>query len=251
MKVIRPFMVIAIAAFVIGCAGQNVKPEHDPKRKLAETQVRLGIGYMQQGKMELALNNLKKAVDVDPNFAGAHNAIAILYTQLGQFDLVDRHYEKAVALDPKDSSSRNNYGTYLCGQKRYKEAYVQFAKAVENPLYTMPELAYENAGLCALNEQNLAYAEERFRKALEINPRLAVTLFRMAEITYKTENYLRARAYLQRYEDVAAHNPESLLLGVRIETKLDAPEVAQEYVQKLKTQFPESPQVKMLGNVTD
>lgn len=244
-------LTMLMAALLAGCAGQDARPENDPKRKLAETQVRLGIGYMQQGKMDLALNNLRKALEVAPDMAAAHNAMAILYTQLGEHEKADSHYGTAVSLDPKDSSARNNYGTFLCGQKRYREAYEQFEKAVGNPLYSTPALAYENAGLCAMNEQNHTYAADRFRKALDINPGLSMSLLRMAEISYNTEHFLKGRAYLQRYEDVAPHNAESLLLGARIEKKLGAPELAEQYAQKLRAQFPDSPQAKSLGAATE
>ena len=43
---------------------------------------------------------------------------------------------------------------------------------------------------------------------------------KMSEINFDTKNYLSARAYLQRYQEIALHNAKTLLLGIKIENKL-------------------------------
>ncbi|MEW5756041.1 MAG: type IV pilus biogenesis/stability protein PilW [Pseudomonadota bacterium] len=238
-------VVVALALSIAACAGNAKKAKEAQDR--ADTHIRLGIGYMQQGKKDLALTNLDKAVSVAPQYASAHNAIAILYAQLGEFEQADRHYRKAVELDPKDANARNNYGAFLCDQRRYQEAYAQFEEAVKNPMYKTPELAMENAGLCAMREQNYTYAGQSFRKALETNPNLPVSLQQMAELSFRQKEYLKGRAYIQRMEAATKHNPMTLWLAIKIEEGLQAKDRATEYARQLKAQFPESEQAKSLS----
>jgi Flp pilus assembly protein TadD len=70
----------------------------DPKN--AETQNYLGITLSQQGQREAAETALRKAVMLNPNYAGAHHNLAVVYaTQKPPFlELARYHYRKALAL---------------------------------------------------------------------------------------------------------------------------------------------------------
>ena len=64
----------------------------------------------------------------------------------------------------------------------------------------------------------------------------------MARLGYVQESYLKARAFLQRYETVGEANADSLLLGYRIERSLGDQAAAGQYRQDLLNQFPDSAQ---------
>lgn len=213
---------------------------------LAETNVKLGVGYLQQGRRDLALNKLQRALELSPNLASAHNAIAIVYDQLGQFDEAGQHYEKAVNLAPNDSDALNNYGTFLCKRGELVKAEQYFLRALENPLYTRPANTYENAGLCATRVPNTMKAEKYFRSALQLNPRLPGSLYQMSVISFDRGEYLQARAYFQRYAAIAKHNPQSLWLGVRIEQMLDDKNAASSYALQLRSSYPDSQEARLL-----
>ena len=59
------------------------------------------------------------------------------------------HFARAVYLSPGDSAAQTNYGSFLCAQRRFEEGERRFMQALKNSLYTTPEIAYLNAGLCA------------------------------------------------------------------------------------------------------
>jgi type IV pilus assembly protein PilF len=221
--------------------GSGARPE-----PLSDTYVKLGVGYLQQGKRDLALSNLQRALELDAQSSSAHNAIAILYEQLGETKLARRHYERAVRLNPQDSPAQNNYGAFLCRQNELAKAERHFLGALKNPLYETPEFAYENAGLCALQVPDRAKAERYFREALRANPNLPESLYQMALLSYEAQNYLPARAYLQRYAEAAQHTSRSLWLGIRIERELDDKNALASYSLLLKGKFPESEEAKLL-----
>ena len=218
----------------------------DRPDSLAETNVKLGIGYLQQGQRELALSKLRRALELDPSLPSAHNALAIVYDQLGEVGLAEQHYRRAVSLGPQDSSSHNNYGTFLCKRNELDKAEEQFLLAIKNPLYETPEFAYENAGLCALRKPDLEKADKYFRTALQLNPKLPSSLYQMAQLNLDRGEYLPARAYMQRYTSVAKHNAQSLWLGVRIERALGDKNAVASYALLLKSNFPDSDEARQL-----
>jgi tetratricopeptide (TPR) repeat protein len=72
--------------------------QRDPKNP--ETQNYLGITLSQQGQREAAETALRKAITLNPNYAGAHHNLAVIYaTQRPPFmELARYHYNKALSL---------------------------------------------------------------------------------------------------------------------------------------------------------
>ena len=99
-----------------------------------------------------------------------------------------------------------------------------------------------------MNQGRSDVAESYFRSALENNPKIAVTLIQMAQLSYETPNYLSARAYLQRYLEVSSHTAKSLWLGINIERELGDKNALSSYTLLLKNKFPDS---KEAGLLTD
>ncbi len=214
--------------------------------KVAELHTQLGISYLRQGKLEQANNRLQRALNADPNFSTAHNAMGLLQEQLKNPDKAEQHYRRAVSLNPGDSASQNNYGSFLCRQQRYEEGEARFIKVTENPLYDSPEIAYTNAGVCMKRAGDSEKAEHYLRTALQINPKIPQALFAMCELSYDKARYLTARAYLQRYQELAPHTPQSLWLGVRVERELGDKNTASSYALLLKSNYPDSRETQLL-----
>jgi type IV pilus assembly protein PilF len=62
----------------------------------------------------------------------------------------------------------------------------------------------------------------------------------MAEVSYRKESFLQARAFLQRYEAVGPASQESLSLGYRIESRLGDEKAAERYRRELQERYPGS-----------
>lgn len=207
---------------------------------VAETNLNLGIAYMQRGEYEKALEKLDRAYKADPGYYNTHYAYGLLYQKLGKPKLADEHFRKAISLNPADSATRNAYGQFQCLQGHYKKAEKLFQEAADNPLYETPEVPLANAGLCAVQNKDDAKAETYFRHALDINPRIPLALIQMSRLSYNRGKFLSARGYLQRFQEVAKHTPESLWLGIRIERELGDENAVASYGLLLKNNFPDS-----------
>jgi len=240
-------LILVFAALLLsGCSSSKKRSDNEAQHRVAETQVQLGMGYMQKGSLNIALEKLQRALEIADDYAPGHNAIAILYARLGRDVDADKHYKRAVALLPSNGMVHNNYGAFLCDQQRYDEAFHYFTEAAEQPLYATPELAYENAGLCAMRENNIEKAEQAFRRALKIKSTLTVSLINMANISLQKQRYLQGRAYIQRFEEVASHSAETLWLAIEIEQGLGDGASVSSLSETLRSRFPDSEQAGRL-----
>jgi len=215
---------------------------------IAAVNLNLGVEYLRLGKYEKALSKLEKASEADENYPPIYNTLGVLYQRLGDKVRAEAYYQHALRLNSSDPSTLNNYGQFLCQEGRFDEAEAAFLKAAQNPLYPMPEIALSNAGTCALAHGNLDIAEKYFRSALEQNPRVAVALLQMAQISYTNASYLSARAYLQRYLEIGKHTAKTLWLGINIERELGDKNLLASYELLLKNKFPQSKEASLLDN---
>jgi type IV pilus assembly protein PilF len=244
----HPLGIVIFAAVLAGCQSNPVAeaPEHTPDR-LAEINTQLGVEYMKEGQFETALKKLKKAIDIDPNYADAYSVLGLLYSRLGENDKAESTFKKAIALTPRESAILNNYGQFLCRQGRSDEAQDLFARALANPLYATPEVVHVNAAICALEQQKDPAAAEKFlRQALELNPQMSAALLQMARLSYQQERFLPARGYLQRFAEVSPHTAQSLWLGVQIEKRLGNRDGEASYAMTLKGKYPDSDEARQL-----
>lgn len=246
-----PALAIAAALLAAGCATQ---PPSVPKEavqtdntRLSDIHVQTAVEYMRQGNFETALNRLGKALEYNPSNANAHSTLGILYTRLGQADKAEKHYAEAVRVAPQDSGALNNYGQFLCSQGRNGEAQALFDRAVANPLYRTPAVAMTNAGTCALEAGDAATAETKLRAALQSDAKFGPALLQMARVSFDKAEHLSARAYLQRYLEVAKPTAASLWLGVRIERALDNTDGAASHALALRSRFPDSDETRQLN----
>jgi type IV pilus assembly protein PilF len=247
MKPGKLLAVVVMAVMLAACTSSaERKHEKENAAKAASAYTQLGLGYYREGKYELSLTKLEKALELDPDLPQAHGAIAVLYEKVGDARLAEKHYKKALRLSPDDSRAQNNYGQFLCFQGRYQEAQEEFARAAKNPFYASPAVPLTNAGLCAKRIPDLQLAEQYFRQALQADPKFAPALLQMAVARFEAGQFLSTRAYLERFQQVAEHNPESLWLAVQTESALRDPVASGRYAKLLRKNYPKSEQAIML-----
>jgi type IV pilus assembly protein PilF len=235
------------ALLLTACAST---PEQDTEQKnaaaAANANTQMGVEYLRKGEYEQSRVKLEKALELEPDYAPAHDAIAVLYEKVGEDALAEKHYKRSLKLKPDSARAHNNYGQFLCFRDRYEEATKQFLKAADNPFYATPEVPLSNAGMCAARIPDLVAASEYYRLALQKNPEFGPALMQMAIIRYEEGNYLGARAYIQRLQQAATLNPQSLWLAVRTEYALNDHQAWGEYAIILKNNFPDSDETALL-----
>ncbi len=222
------------------------QPQQMPPAERARMHTDLAAGYYERGQMDIALDELKLAVTLDPNNAKAYNIYGLVYTVLDENAKAVQSFERALQLAPNDSDIHHNWGWYLCQHKREREALGQFDIAVSNPLYRTPEIALVNAGRCAITLGEMRVAEGYFRRALVAKPGYPLAIYGLALIAYKEARYPDARNWMRGVMQASAPEPEALYLGMCIERKLGDRQAEMSYVSQLRNRFPDASETKAI-----
>lgn len=241
-----PLLCVLLGACASAGGRTGAEGASGQRQEAARVHTQLGTEYMRRGQYQVALEKLERALSFDANYSPAYTVLGVLYERLGEFQTAGEHYRKGANLDPDNGGAQNNYGRWLCGQGETDDGLRYLQRALDNPFYETPEVAHANAGICALDAGQSELAESHLRKALELQPNFPDALYAMAELRYNSEDFFRARAFLQRFESAAQASPASLLLGYRIESSLGDLRAAREYQDQLVARFPDAPQVHQL-----
>ena len=212
----------------------------------AVANMNLGAGYLRQGRPDLAIERLTRALEQNPRLADAHSAIALAYEQQGLPEQAETHYRRATQLEPNNPAAANSYAAFLCRTNRWQEAEPLFRRAANNPVYNTPEAALTNAGMCARDAGDNAKAEEYFRAALAERPAFPDALRNMMQLSYQNENFLQTRAFVQRYLEAQPASPDVLLVCYNVEQRLNNRPAADRCAERLRSGFPTSPEFAQL-----
>lgn len=243
MTALRCLFPVLVALLAAACSSQSARGD---AREAARVNAQLGINYAQRGNYTAALDKLKRAVAQDSSLTAAHASLGFVYQTLGDAERAERHYRRALELEPNESSLKNNFAAFLCSLDRVDEAEKLFLEAVRDPRYATPEAAWTNAGTC-VKRKDAAKSERYLREALKLRPDYREALAQMAVHSFRQRDYLRSRAFLQRYDLNTSATAELLYIAVRTEAALGDTEAARAFALRLKTDFPESEEAASLA----
>ena len=134
----------------------------------AEFHYNLGNAFLQQGHVDEAIARYQKALEINPNYAEAHNNLGDAFRQQGRMEEAIARYQKALEIKPDYAEVHNNLGVVFARQGRNEEATAQYQKALAiKPDYAE---AHYNLGNAFLKQGHVAEAISSYQKALAIKP---------------------------------------------------------------------------------
>lgn len=208
--------------------------------KRARLRLELALGYFEKGQTTVALDQVKQAIVIEPNFQEAFNLRGLIYMRLNDYVLAEESFNRAISLQPNAASVQHNYALMLCQQGRYADAYKQFSLAIDNPQYTDRARSLLSQGVCQIKEGNRAAAEKSLMRAFEIDAANPATSYYLADVLYQRGDYVRAQFYIRRVNNGDYAGAESLWLGIKNERKLNNPEAVSQLGLQLRKRFPQS-----------
>jgi type IV pilus assembly protein PilF len=238
------------ASLSSGCVTEttvsNVSESKADDSDAAELNYQLGARYLRNGNYELARDRLLNSIELEPRNAVAHYTLALTYEELDNLRLATESYKNAVRIAPRDFNVQNAYAVFLCKQGEYDEARKHFDRAIQIPENDYSEITSTNAGVCMMQKPDPALAEEYFRQALERKPTYGEALLQLSVLKYSEEDYLAARAFLQRYLSANIPTANVLYLGVRIERELGDDRARTDYSNRILREFPNSAEARSI-----
>lgn len=113
-------------------AGRQMHDAPGAARKAAEKAEKLS----KKGRHDDAIEQLKRALEIDPQFYEAENNLALEYEAIGKNDDAERTLQHLTESSPDHVIAFNNLATLLCRQKRYGEAEVVARRALKAHPYS-------------------------------------------------------------------------------------------------------------------
>lgn len=248
---------VGLAALLSGCAGRPASEQaaEQPVSQQATTNdashrakvhTELGGLYLSQGNLGVALEEARRALSADADYAPAYSLMGLVRMQLREEGPAEESYERAMKLAPADPEINNSFGWFLCQTGREKRSLQYFQTAIKSPLYATPSLPYTNAGICSLRLKDDKTAEDYFIKALRADGANQRALYFLAEIAYRQGRLAAARLNIAELHRVAEPSAETLWLAVRIERKLGDREAESRFSSQMRRKFPAAPETLRL-----
>lgn len=226
-------------------AAQIVTPsDESDARKRARIRLQLASSYFEEGKTEVALDELKQVLAADPTFPDAYNLRGLIYLRLNEPRQAEESFRRALALNPRDPDTHHNHGWLLCQQGRYPEAIRAFEQAVASPLYTGRAKTFMALGLCQARAGLRADAERSLARSYELDAGNPITGYNLAQLLYDRGDFPRAQFYIRRLNNSELANAESLWLGIRVERRMNDFVAMEQLAEQLKRRFPQSKERK-------
>jgi type IV pilus assembly protein PilF len=195
---------------------------------------------LRQGRPDAAVDALERAIDLDSRNATAHSALALAYDQLDEADQAEDHHRRATQIDPGNADIQNSYAVFLCRQGRWADAERYFTRALDDERSGILATTFVNAGNCARGANELAKAEENYRAALEVDASNTDAMAGMIELAIRNDNYLQARAFIQRLFVTSQPTSYHLLVCYMVEQRLGDAAAADSCARQLRSGFPNS-----------
>ena len=237
------------AALLLGACTTGSKKSISNAQNAAIANTQLGSAYMNQGNLALAKDKLDRALAQDPSNPEVHSVRGMLFDKMGMPKDADAEFRTALRLAPKDPNVINNYAVFLCQRGRTDEGVKLFEEAATNALYSTPEAAYTNAGVCLRSAKRDDQARAQFVKALQIKPNFVDAVVQLAELDMQHNDLAQARALIDAYLTNFGDNPDLLLLGVRVARAQKDQIGAQRYARKLQMNYPGTDQQRALAGL--
>lgn len=159
------------------------------KNKALNDVFNAGMAALNAKQFDQALENFKKASEIDPNQDVVWANLAESYTGFAQtkpspdketnLNLAYEAFQKAIALKPTQAGYHNNYALALARGKKFAEAQAELQKAAEADPPNGGKYYY-NLGAVLVNAGQYDPAAEAFKKAIELTPNYAEAHYQFA-----------------------------------------------------------------------
>jgi tetratricopeptide (TPR) repeat protein len=124
--------------------------------------------HQMEGDLETAIQLYRRSIETYPT-AEAHTFLGWTYSFQGKLDDAIAECKKAIQIDPDFGNPYNDIGAYLIEKAQYQEAIPWLMKAASAKRYDNYHFAHYNLGRAYVAMELFTKAREEFERALKIN----------------------------------------------------------------------------------
>ena len=160
------------------------------------------------GDSRKAVEHLRGAVSLYPEFAIALNELGVQYLRLHQADKAAEALQRAVKISPDALAPRLNYGIALLEKRSFVEAETELRVVLKRN--DGAATAHLYLGITLINLRNYVEAEKELQRAASFAANeLSIAYYYLGGIYWKNKEYKRAADALEKYLQQAPKAPEA------------------------------------------
>ncbi|MCJ7524962.1 MAG: tetratricopeptide repeat protein [Candidatus Aminicenantes bacterium] len=215
------FCLLILVAF-LACGGG--KPRTAPGQiqpGSAEYLTSAGIGYLNNGRLDLAKKSLLEALQKKPRLEPALNALGLVYAYQRDFIKATTTLNRLIQISPKFYDAYNLLGTVYTELGNYQQAKEKLLVAANADEYLTPENAFANLAVLEIKFEKYDSALRYIEKGMLLNRRFAplynlngLALENLGKLADASENYEKAIAL------ITSPDPGYLINSARVLSKL-------------------------------
>lgn len=166
----------------------------------ADTWFKLGMAENFQGNRDKALFSFGKALELNPDHAGALEKMALYYTSRGDVERARGYLDRLLVVDENNWRGHNSLGVIADLEKDFASARDHYLAALK----LRPELPmlWNNLGYSVYLMGDLDRATTYMKRALELNPSYAPARQNLALVFVRKDEYEEALVVLLEKQDV-------------------------------------------------
>jgi Tfp pilus assembly protein PilF len=210
---VRGLLLVVLLASTACSTGQAV-PE--VQRLQARAAFERGLKHFEAREAPQALAALREAAGLDPTSAVYRDVLGLVFSQLQRPDLAQEQFRQAVALDPQLADAHFHLGVSLAESMEWAEAASAYRKALSLPTLTVPDLAHQNLGLALYHLRQHAEAEQELRFAITLSPEMQAAYYHLGLVLTAQGRPEEARAVFTRAQALGQATPFGEAAGLRL-----------------------------------
>lgn len=195
----------------------NVAIAADPEGA-ADAYYYRGLILAEQDKVQEGIDDLTKAIKINPHMPQAYAARGSLYLLMVRPSKAIDDFNKAIQLDPKHAPNYVNRGQAYLTLKMFDLALKDFNKAIE--LDPNSVAAYFNRGVLYFQQKQVDKAIADFTKCIELDPNAPAPYFNRGVAYIEKDERDKAAVDLAVYlkiakDEMGRHQAEALLQSLK------------------------------------
>jgi type IV pilus assembly protein PilF len=239
-----------IASTIASWAGCAARANKD--REQSQIHHQLATDYFRHQRTEAALEEVRKALEMDPDNADVYDLMGLIALSQGaeylrqvetssclrgadaqavrrdaegKFKEAEQYLRKATTLRPAFAEAWNNLAVAATHLQDYDEARAAAENALKDVAYPSPEIARANLGWAEFHKKNMNAAWKALHEAVARAPGFCVGRYRLAKVYVERNQYDEASEEI----DAVVSNPACpiqeafLLAGMVHQHRGDAP----------------------------
>ena len=203
MKIRSALLFVAVAAAPAAALAQSPAE--------AELRFSTGVMHLREGRVDMALEEFRKAVKEDPKNPFFQKGLGQALAAKGDWGSAISAFRKALDLNPLYADVKNDLGYALIMSGDREAGKHEFLSAFGDPLNPAPEISAFNLGRAFYEEKNYRDAANWFRSSIGRNKSYGAPYVMLAETLIVSGALEEAVAQLEAGVREASGDPEMLL----------------------------------------